>query len=229
MSDTPTAPAPRASVSRQLQAAVVRLSEFVLALTGLTYLLLSGETTASEVRYLALFDGVAVAYLVVGFIVVRRHRRRQADSVTLLSPRPWLNRLRRRSSFALTIIASLTGFFAATDVLVYPVGHEHESSIKALGVIAVVCAFTLLHVGYAKFYRNLDAGPDGPGLKFPRESQPVFVDYLYFSITLGVSFAVSDVEIIRRETRWHVLVHEIVSFFYNTGVLAIAVGVVTGR
>lgn len=208
---------------------MVRLSEFVLALVGLAYLLLSEETTNSEVRYLALFDGIAVAYLVIGFFVVRRHRRHRPEPVLLLSPRPWLNRLRRRSSFALTIIASLTGFFAATDVLVYPVGHEHESAVKALGVIAVICAFTLLHVGYAKFYRNLDAGPDGPGLKFPHEPHPVFIDYLYFSITLGVSFAVSDVEIIRRETRWHVLVHEIVSFFYNTGVLAIAVGVATGR
>jgi uncharacterized membrane protein len=44
-----------------------------------------------------------------------------------------------------------------------------------------------------------------------------------------VSFASSDVEVHGRALRWHVLVHSVISFFYNAVVLAVAVSVITGR
>jgi uncharacterized membrane protein len=229
MSDAVAPTSPIRRVLLLIKALVVRLTEIVLAAVGAGYVFVSDGTPDSEIKYLAWFDVVAVTYLIVGFFVVRRYRRRRPPTFTLLSPKPWINDLRRRSSFLLAIIASLTGLAAASDVLIHGRGDERDSAVRALAVTAVICAFTILHIGYAKFYRNLDAGPDGPGLRFPEETEPTLIDYLYFSITLGVSFAVSDVEIIHRTTRWHVMVHEVVSFFYNAGVLAIAVGVVTGR
>lgn len=224
----------RVTVWARLKALVVRLTEVALAGVGLAYVLFADGTAASEVRYLSWFDGIAIAYLLIGFFVVRRHRHGDAAPVPVftaaLAAKPWVGAARQRFSFALAVIASLTGFIAASDVLVHGTGAERDGTVRALGAIAVVCAFTLLHVGYAKFYRNLDlrAG-DAPGLRFPDGCAPVLIDYLYFSITIGVSFAVSDVEVVRRSTRWYVLVHSLVSFFYNAGVLAIAVGVVTGR
>ena len=32
-----------------------------------------------------------------------------------------------------------------------------------------------------------------------------------------------------RQLRWHVMVHSVVAFFYNAIVLAVAVGIITGR
>ena len=43
----------------------------------------------------------------------------------------------------------------------------------------------------------------------------------------GVTFATSDVEVVSRRMRWHVLVHSILSFAYNTAVIAIVVNVVS--
>ncbi|HEY6594740.1 MAG TPA: DUF1345 domain-containing protein [Asanoa sp.] len=48
-------------------------------------------------------------------------------------------------------------------------------------------------------------------------------------MTIGVSFATSDVEVRSRVLRWHVMVHSVLGFFYNAVVLAVAIGVVTGR
>jgi uncharacterized membrane protein len=54
-------------------------------------------------------------------------------------------------------------------------------------------------------------------------------DFLYFSFTLGTSFAASDVTVTSQAMRWHVMVHSILSFFYNTVVLAVAFGILTGK
>jgi Protein of unknown function (DUF1345) len=204
--------------------AVARAAEVALALVGLAYFL--NDAPRTEIRFLALWDSIAVVYLMAGFFVVRRSRLR--DHVDPRVGPAWSVAMKRRLGFLLTVVASLTGLTAAVDVLVHGVSNEKDGSVRTLGVIAVICAWTLLHAGYAAFYRHLDQGPDGHGLRFPGETNPELLDYLYFSITLGVSFAVSDVEIVRRRTRWHVMIHQVVSFFYNTAVLAIAVSVITG-
>ena len=209
---------------------LARIAEVALALIGLSYIFGSEDPTY-KIRLLGLFDLVALTYLLVGFWVVRhgRDRPRGADE---RGPK-WRLKLRRKFSFSLTVIASLTGLAAASDVLVHGVAHEHSGAVKTLGVVVVFCAWMLLHVGYASFYRHLDdeepsTFQPGPGLRFLHETKGTTVDYLYFAITLGVSFASSDVEVITRRMRWHVLVHEVVSFFYNAAVLAIAISVITG-
>jgi uncharacterized membrane protein len=46
---------------------------------------------------------------------------------------------------------------------------------------------------------------------------------------VGTSFATSDVEVRARPIRYTVLTHSVVSFVYNTAILGIAVGVITGK
>ena len=87
----------------------------------------------------------------------------------------------------------------------------------------------LLHVGYARFYAAWDSASDRQGFGFPGTDRPRLVEYLYFAVTVGVSFATSDVTVRQRRLRWHVIVHSIVSFFYNAIVLAVGVAVLTGR
>jgi uncharacterized membrane protein len=224
MSDASTAWSQWPALARS---GVVRLVEIALAAIGIGYFLADNRVRA-ETNLLGLFDLIALMYLLIGFFVVRRHRRDHSNAPPLVSAN-WITTLRRRASFLLTVVASLTGLQAASDVLLHGAGEERSDQVRVLGVIAVIIAWTLLHVGYAKFYRNIDSAAKDRGLRFPKDADPAFIDYLYFSITLGVSFAASDVEVINRTMRWHVLVHEIVSFFYNTAVLAIAVGTVIGR
>ena len=74
------------------------------------------------------------------------------------------------------------------------------------------------------------SGPDvDGGLEFPRCAAPTATDFLYFSFTLGTSFAVSDVNVTAQTMRWHVMVHSVLSFFYNAIVLAVAIGLLTGK
>jgi len=208
---------------------LARLAELALAFLGILYVFSDASVATRALRYLGWWDLIAFFYLGVGFIVVRRASALDRPSPVVRKGPHWWLALQRRFSFLLVVVASLIGLTAAGDVLNEQVRPDLQQAVKVIGVAAVFFAWTLLHVGYAAFYRNLDAGPDGPGLRFPDRQPAATADYLYFSLTLGVSFAVSDVEVIHRRTRWHVLIHEVLSFFYNTAVLAIAVGVVTGR
>jgi hypothetical protein len=230
MSDEVASPLSRATLIRRIaQSVVTRLAETGLAVIGIAYIN-SPDTADAESAYLGYFNLLALVYLITGFFVVRLHRRRTTGPPPMLIAIPrWARTVRRQFSFLLAAIASVTGIAAALDVLFHGGPDEQGTSIKALGVTAVFCSWLLLHVGYAKFYRSLDAAAGSPGLRFPDNTDPMMLDYLYFAITLGVSFAVSDVDIMRRDTRWHVLVHGVVSFFYNSAVLAVAVGVVTRK
>jgi uncharacterized membrane protein len=66
---------------------------------------------------------------------------------------------------------------------------------------------------------------DRRGLKFPGDTAPDYWDFLYFSFNLGAAAQTSDVQIEAPRMRRFVLAHTIVSFLFNTGVLALAINV----
>jgi uncharacterized membrane protein len=53
-------------------------------------------------------------------------------------------------------------------------------------------------------------------------------DFAYFAFTVGTSFAVSDVDVTDDTMRRAVLGHQILSFFYNTSILATVITLATG-
>jgi uncharacterized membrane protein len=219
--------------------AASRIVEAGLMALGIGFAFLS-ETAGSDLAYLIGWDLLAVCYLTVGFVVMRR-RRRRPDAVP---PGGGLGRqllTGARFSLACTIAASLVGMSSADSVLSNGKDATYGQLIRLFGGIAIVTAWVLLHAGYARFYarryygqetREGTADPaDGGGrsLEFPRCVAPMATDFLYFSFTLGTSFAVSDVNVTSQAMRWHVMVHSVVSFIYNAVVLAVAIGILTGK
>ena len=65
----------------------------------------------------------------------------------------------------------------------------------------------------------------GSGLQFPGGGDPDYWDFLYFSFTIGAAVQTSDVAITTPRMRRLVLGHTVVSFLFNTTILAIAVNV----
>ncbi len=62
-------------------------------------------------------------------------------------------------------------------------------------------------------------------LDFPGESEPDYWDFLYFAMVIGTTFQTSDVEIGSRALRRNVLAHGLISFLYNTAVIALTVNI----
>jgi uncharacterized protein DUF1345 len=201
---------------------VAGIVELGLASTGLWFTLFAGEDDASIEKFLGIWGAVATTYLIVGGARVRRRAFDDIDAPPPALP-AWSTVLAgRRFSFLLTIGASLTGLSAALDALRGPTG-TRPGAVTGLSAWVMICAWLLLSVGYARFYSQWTQW------RFPKTEHPQLGDFLYFSVTVAVSFASSDVEVQSHRLRWHVMVHSIISFFYNAIVLAVAVSIITRK
>lgn len=190
------------------------------------------EGERSHARYLAVWDIVAAVYVLLGMLAIRRRRREQATPIGQHDVGPWLRPLcGARFEFATILGASLAGLSSAVTVLYYATGKI--DALQGGGALAIVLAWILLHAGYARFYAALYyeslATRGGAPLAFPHDAHPTVVDFFYFSFTMGTSFAVSDVVVVTPSMRWHVMMHSVLSFFYNAAVLALAVGILRPR
>lgn len=138
----------------------------------------------------------------------------------------------RHVVWAIVILASGFSLFATTVVL-------REARLRApeardifvvLCVAAVAGAWMLTHTAYALRYAHLyyrDDDGEG-GLCFPAECVPDYADFAYFAFTIGMCFQVSDVSITSGTIRRAVLGQGLLSFAYNTAILATALNLVLG-
>jgi len=132
--------------------------------------------------------------------------------------------------------AGLLGLTATTMIaILVAVAHElgHPGRAAVVPVIAtLVLAWVFSNTVYALHYAHLfylDAdGRDAGGLDFPDTPQPDYWDFLYFSITLGMTFQTSDVSVTSRRIRRVVLGQSSAAFVFNLGVLAFTVNVLGG-
>jgi uncharacterized membrane protein len=85
---------------------------------------------------------------------------------------------------------------------------------------------TLFSLNYASLY-HVNAG-DNSGLKFPEQAQdfePDYGDFLYFSFTIAVASQTADVTISSRPMRRLVLLQSVLSFVFNTTILAFTINI----
>ncbi|WP_151719221.1 DUF1345 domain-containing protein [Gemmobacter serpentinus] len=100
-----------------------------------------------------------------------------------------------------------------------------------LAIASVPLGWMTLHVLAAFHYAALWYDGEARGLDFPGADaapEPDAWDFLYFSFTIGMTAQVSDVVITRPTLRRLVLAHGVVSFFYNTVIVALAVNAAIG-
>jgi uncharacterized membrane protein len=87
---------------------------------------------------------------------------------------------------------------------------------------------TLFALNYASLYYQ---GAPGQGLQFPSELpdfKPDYADFLYFSFTIAVASQTADVAVSTRSMRRLVLLQSVLSFLFNTTVLAFTINLAAG-
>ncbi len=94
-------------------------------------------------------------------------------------------------------------------------------------IIAWLFANTLFALFYAhSWYLEGKDGKDRGGLDFPGDDPtPDYWDFAYYAFVLGMTFQVSDVQVTNHAMRRAALVHGLLAFFFNIGVVALAVNV----
>jgi uncharacterized membrane protein len=116
--------------------------------------------------------------------------------------------------------------------------HDLRGSARALHVVLTVLALAgswlLIHTVFAfhyarGYYRPQAGGGEHlQGLRFPGDTEPDYMDFLYYACVIGMTSQVADVAVTSRHTRRLTLVHGVASFAFNLVVLALGVNLVAG-
>ncbi len=191
----------------------------------------------------------AVTYLGLTWFLIIRSSAQQTRRWALdqrIPPRPHISILRsvilrvlqalflvsRTSSLFFIVFVSLVSLVLAINLT--PIVRDLETmrgaSLAFMTALGVISAWAVLHTSYALHYAYLyyRSEESAGGLAFPGDQGPKQLDFAYFAFTIGTSFAVSDVEVTDPAMRRAVLGHQILSFFYNTSILATVITMVTG-
>ncbi len=110
-------------------------------------------------------------------------------------------------------------------------GHQSSGIALAAGSLALAWLFanSLFALHYAHVFYLKHAGGDLGGLEFPgSDKTPDYWDFAYFAFVLGMTFQVSDVQITSGRVRKLALLHGLLGFVFNIGVVALSVSLVAG-
>jgi uncharacterized membrane protein len=131
--------------------------------------------------------------------------------------------------FLIPLLTAL-GAFASLAAIVFELGQaNHKPTELTFSVLTVALSWAAVHTGFAlhyahEFYRGSKPG----GLQFPsgdKDEHADYWDFVYFSFVIGMTAQVSDVGITDKTIRRIATVHGIISFVFNTALLALMVNI----
>jgi uncharacterized membrane protein len=179
-----------------------------------------------EMRLVASWDGFAVMELFLFWFSILR-----------LQP-AHIRRMARVEDPGRTISLFLVVLGASASLLSVVVLLQSSVTMKdvakggaiALAISAVVLAWLLIHTVFSLRYARLYYGPDdcAKGLDFPGNNDcPEYLDFVYFAFVIGMTAQTADVGIVSSRMRRNVLMHGMISFGFNTAVVALSIGALT--
>jgi uncharacterized membrane protein len=205
---------------------VIRPRVYIASLVALCVALLLPSSLSLNIRAAVAGDIGFAVYLVLALQVVatcgreqiRKRAARQDDSAVVI--------------LVMILLAIALGFCTIFGVL----GEAKQASGSGKVLMIVLAAVTILlswlvtqavfTLHYAhEFYRPEGAQSLAGGLIFPEDKQPDYWDFFYFATSIGAASQTSDVAIRSKHLRRLVTLHAIISFFFNTAVLALAINI----
>lgn len=141
-----------------------------------------------------------------------------------------------KAIFAIVLVAVSFSVFGTLALLVEK-SDTAENKIwhTIISLSPVLFSWFLLHtmftVRYAHLYHDhnkLHTGSEVGGIEFPTDEAPDYLDFAYFSFVIGMTFQVSDVTVSSRAIRRFVLMHGLISFAFNTIIVALTINTLAG-
>ena len=219
-----------------LRHVLIRIRLFASFVVGLMVVLVLPPSLDVTSRLLVGWNVAIVTYLVlVGIMMARsthesmRKRARELDEG-------------RHTVLVLAMAAALSSLAAIVFELfnLRSVPPGVAALHIGLSVATILTSWSFVHVIFTEHYahgfyfdRNADGGdgggekdvPRGGELRFPGQPRPDYLDFLYFSFTIGVANQTADTAVVSRGMRALVLIHSVISYFFNTIILALTINI----
>lgn len=142
--------------------------------------------------------------------------------------------------FLVILVASFASLFAIVVLLrILPnAGEKGYYYHVALLIGSVACSWFLIHTiftfRYAHLFYTCETEEESikkkhrGGLLFPNDKTPDYLDFAYFAFVIGMTFQVSDVQVSSSNIRRLALLHGLLSFMFNTVILALSINIIAG-
>jgi len=203
---------------------------FVGLLAGIVAAFAVPAETSRVTRAVVAWDiGVVVFLVLAAWLFGSERISRMAEDAASQQEGEW-------TIFALTIAAVVISFVAIFGefAMLHDAKPEEKTLRVTLVAVTLFLSWLMTHttfaLRYAHEYYSRDRGAkevDG-GLDFPGEKRPDYLDFMYFSLVLGMTFQVSDVQITARKFRRLAAIHGLLSFLFNTIIVALTVNIAAG-
>jgi uncharacterized membrane protein len=193
---------------------------FISILIGIVAFFLLPGSLRLVTRALIGWDIFVAFYLVLVFTMVLRSGVRHVRHNAALQD---------DGRFVILMVAAL-GAFASIAAIVFELGASHRSVLDlTLATVTIALSWSAVHTQFSlhyaqEYYRGAKPG----GLQFPSgdpHEDADYWDFVYFSFVIGMTAQVSDVGITDKIIRRTATVHGIISFVFNTALVALMVNI----
>lgn len=202
--------------------AMARPRLFIAAAIAIAVALVTPASLGLTVRVLSGWDvGVAFYMAAVSHLFAR-------GGVVYMRNRAATEDEGRIAILALTALAALSSLGAIILLLGVSRNDPREPVQLVFAVVTILLSWGFIHVIFALHYANEFYQAErrkAVGMVFPKDNEPDYWDFLYFSFVIGMTSQVSDVAVAAKSVRRTVMAHGIVSFFFNVTLLALVVNI----
>jgi uncharacterized membrane protein len=199
---------------------------FVAVLSIVTSAAGPGDATSWADALVVGFDAAALVFIASLWPLLRGH------SPATMRAHAAANDAKHWLVLLVTVVVSLALLGAIAAELPKAGLGDGWAVAKLVGTLALSWVYTnlvfMLHYAHLFYTSAPGQKHDAGGFHFPDTPEPNYWDFLYFAFTAGMSFAASDVDVLTYKIRRIVVLHSLLSFVFNIGVLAFSINVLAG-
>jgi len=196
---------------------------FMAAVLGLLVIALDPLRARTSARLLLGWDVGVLFYLLAVYMMVARAN---LSGLRLRAAREDEGRL-------ILLMLTVGAAMASLAAIIAELGAMHRSREGtalhlALATSTIALSWAFIHTMFALHYAHefyTERQGRGGGLRFPGGGEPDYWDFVYFSFVIGMTAQVSDVGITDKTIRRTATAHGIISFVYNTALVALTVNI----
>ena len=173
---------------------------------------------------LAFWDTAAAVYLVWTWLVIWPMDEQQtAQHASREDPT-------RAGSDIVLLAASVASLTTVGYVLVQASSSSGlaKGLLAGVGILSVILSWALVHTIYTLRYALLFYTAPIGGVDFKEPGLPSYADFAYLSLTLGMTFQVSDTDLNTRAFRKTALRHALLSYLFGTIIVATTINLIAG-
>lgn len=136
----------------------------------------------------------------------------------------------RQLARLVALVGSLVGLGAVAIVLLQTRERPEGEALLLAGiaVVSVVSSWALIQVDYMlRFAARYYADPVG-GIDFNQAEDPMYTDFAYFAVGLGMTYQVADTSVRTNEIRRIVIAQTLLAYLFGSVILASIINLVAG-